>query len=158
MRQTKSIYEAPMKRVTLRISDELEREMRSDMRRGETVAKWVRTAVRQRMARHPGAPIEAERRRRPGIVPAPPKRVPQRVKGQERKRITVRIHAWQEREIRLRYMRRGETLSTWVRDAIRESVVRSHAAKIVVRRRPENPAAVKEALRVLDSPAPFRCR
>ena len=157
MRQTKSIYDAPMKRITLRIPAELEREMRSDMRPGETVAKWVRTAVKRRLVRQPTT-YEAERWHSSGIAPAPPKRVPHRVKGQASKRISVRIPAWQEREIRRSHLMRGETVTSWVRDAIREDVVRSRAASIMARHRGPWTSAVKKARRVLDSPFPLRCR
>ena len=153
MRQTKSIYDAPMKRITVRIPAELEREVRGDIRPGETVAKWVRDAVKQRLVRQPTT-TERGFRRSSGTAPAPPKRV----QGQAPKRISVRIPAWHVREIRRHHLMPGETVAKWVRDAIRESVVRARAAKIVARHRGPRTSAVKKALRVLDSPSPLRCR
>ncbi|MDE0125856.1 MAG: hypothetical protein OXN97_14885 [Bryobacterales bacterium] len=158
-RRPKTAREAHMKRVTVRIPEELDRELRRHVTfgpRGETVAKWVRDAVRQRMSMRTVEEIAATRAH--GIVPSPPQRVEVRTKGRM-KRVTVRILASHEHEIRRYYMRRGETVAQWVRAAIRERVERSHAARIRVERQfGLRPAAAKAARRTLRDQSPSQCR
>ncbi|MDE0628478.1 MAG: hypothetical protein OXH99_18940 [Bryobacterales bacterium] len=158
-RGPKTAREAGMRRITVRIPEELDREMRRSVMFGpesETVAKWVRDAVRQRMSMR--TVEEIAHSRAPGIVPVPPQRVEVRRPGRM-KRVSVRIRVSLEREIRRYYMRRGETVAEWVRAAIRERVEENRAARIRVERQfGLRPAAAKTARRTLRDQCPSRCR
>ena len=151
-RQAKTARDAGMKRVTLRIPEQHAREIEWSVTHGPkgiTAAAWIRAAIRQHESRRAGL-----RKKR---APTPPP-------DQNEARVTVRISAQDERRIRRRYMQAGETLTEWIRAAIRERVEAHRSARRRIEREfgvvfPDfRPRAAQQARQALDKQSHSQCR